>query len=195
MGPGPSGESTGLWLISIFGGAPRLLRDEAGRASVSPDGANIAFVGGKSESEIWLMSANGGEPNRTVVAGEGERFLQLQWSPDAQRIAFLAARNVSSGRQVSIQTRDLHGGSPTIILSDPDLRSFSWAPDGRVVYSAEEPLAKNNDTNLWTIAVDVRNGTAAGKPRRVTRWAGFTFSDLSITADGKRLAFVREDDS
>jgi serine/threonine protein kinase/Tol biopolymer transport system component len=191
VGPGPSGESTGLWLISIFGGAPRMLREQAGRAAVSPDGTNIAFVGGKSESEIWLMGGNGGEPRRTVAAGDGERFLQLQWSPDGQRIAFLSALNGKQGPQITIQTRDLHGTGPTVVLSDPNLRSFSWAPDGRVVYSAEESLAKNNDTNLWTIAVDVRNGTAAGKPRRVTRWAGFTFSDLSITADGKRLAFVR----
>ena len=95
MGPGQSGDTTGIWDISIFGGEPRKLRDDAGRSAVSPDGKRIAFVSGRAEAEIWTMQANGEQPRRIAEAGEGGRFLQLQWSPDGQRIAFMKSTDWS----------------------------------------------------------------------------------------------------
>ncbi len=57
-----------IWSISILGGAPRRLREDAGGASASPDGSHIAFTSGNGE-EIWLMGANGEEPQRIVAGG------------------------------------------------------------------------------------------------------------------------------
>src|SRR5260370_34830312 len=39
--------------------------------------------------------------------------------------------------------------------------------------------------------IGARTRQAVRRPRRITNWAGFTLSGLSITADGKRLAFLK----
>ena len=53
--------------------------------------------------------------------------------------------------------------------------------------------AGNATFNLWEVPSRsvLRTGPAAGKPRRLTKWTGFTITDLSATADGKRLAFLK----
>jgi Tol biopolymer transport system component len=44
---------------------------------------------------------------------------------------------------------------------------------------------------LWELRVDDKNGAPKGKPRRLTDWSGFWVFNLSATADGKHLAFLR----
>ncbi len=42
------------------------------------------------------------------------------------------------------------------------------------------------------MAINRKDGTAAGEPKRLTNWTGFTALWLSATSDGKRLAFIRQ---
>jgi Tol biopolymer transport system component len=191
VGPDPSGTSTAIWVISILGNSPRKIRDDAGRAAVSPDGSRIAFIAGRREAELWLMGADGQDARRLKAGLEGERFLQLQWSPGGGRIALLKLQSENSAEKAVIETLDPDNGASQAILTDPKLRSFCWLPDGRFVYSREEPAPNSSDTNLWFIPVDESTGKPSGEPRRITSWVGFSFSDLSVTADGKRLVFVK----
>ena len=190
VGPGESGETTGIWAISILGGAPRRLRDDAGRASVSPDDAQIAYIGGRSESEIWVMGEDGENPRKLLQAAGGDRFLQVQWSPDGKRIAALNSHREGEKSEVTIETAPLAGGVSSTILSAPGLRSFCWASDGRIIYSKEEPPPSDRDTNLWELRVEPRGTKLSGTPRRITSWAGLALSDLSVSLNGKQLAFV-----
>ncbi len=190
MGPGLSEDSTALWLLSIFGGPPRKLRDDSGRAAVAPDGAHVAFVSGKAEAELWLMGPGGEDPRRLLQAEAGERFLQLQWSPDSRRLAYFSSRHRGSDVDLSIRTLDVSSGAVATLFRDDGLRSFCWAPNGNIIYSTEEPQQAASD-NLWSISVNTASGQPKEKPQRITRWAGFTFTDLSLTADGRRLTFVR----
>jgi hypothetical protein len=48
-----------------------------------------------------------------------------------------------------------------------------------------------SDSNLWAIKTDIRTGEPKGEPGRITNWAGFAFSDFSVTADGRRLEFLK----
>ena len=188
MGPGESGETTGIWAISILGAPPRKLREDAGRAAVSPDGSHIAFIAARSESEVWVMGVNGEQARRLLLAAGGDRFLQVQWSADGQRIAYMKSR--SEGKPtIAIETVPLAGGLSTQVLSDPGLRSFCWTADGRVIYSLQEAPPNDNDTNLWELRVQA-TGESQGLPARITSWAGLALLDLSVTADGKRLVFV-----
>ena len=68
-----------IWMTSVFGGAPRKLRDDGQWPVVSPQGSLIAFVGGH-DHEIWVMGANGENPHR-VLGGENEVYAALAWSP------------------------------------------------------------------------------------------------------------------
>ncbi|MCI0402157.1 MAG: hypothetical protein L0212_01360 [Acidobacteria bacterium] len=192
VGPDPSGTSTAIWVISILGNSPRKIRDGAGQAAVSPDGSRIAFIAGRRQAELWLMGADGQEARRLKAGLDSERFLQLQWLPQGGRIALLKSQseNIPAEKAV-IETLDPDNGTSQLILTDPKLRSFCWLPDGRLVYSREEPAPNSSDTNLWFIPVDQSTGKPSGEARRITSWVGFSFSDLSVTADGKRLVFVK----
>jgi len=67
--------------ISILGSAPRKLREDAGRASVSPDGSQIAYIRGRAESEIWLMDGNGENPRSCARACTESVFYKYSGHP------------------------------------------------------------------------------------------------------------------
>jgi len=190
VGPGESGETTGIWAVSILGGAPRKLRDDAGRASVSPDGAHIAYITGRSQSEIWVMGPNGENPKKLLQGASGDRFLQLQWSPNGERIAYLKSHTGSEKSETSVETMPLTGGISTTFLAAPALRSFCWSSDGRIIYSMLEPPPNDKDMNLWALPVQRANTKPSGVPQRVTNWAGLSLLELSVSIDGKHLVFV-----
>ncbi len=137
------------------------------------------------------MGADGQDAHKLKAGLEGEHFLQVQWSPRGGRIALLKLQSENSAVKAVLETLDPDTGASQTILADPKLRSFCWLPDGRYVYSREEPTPNNRDTNLWFIPADASTGKPSGEPRRLTSWVGFSFSDLSVTADGKRLVFVK----
>ncbi|MFF1923904.1 serine hydrolase [Streptomyces sp. NPDC058221] len=84
-------EERALWTVPAGGGAARrLTRGPADTAPAwSPDGRWIAFLrGGDGPSQLWLLPADGGEPEpvTSLPAGAGAPV----WSPDATAIAFPA---------------------------------------------------------------------------------------------------------
>jgi Tol biopolymer transport system component len=183
------------WVVSVMGGPPRKLRDDADVWSVSPDGTLIAFGTGPSFfrfREIWLMGPQGEEPRRFVSGSEDDSFWWAAWSPDGRRVAYQRFHRTPDKLECSIESRDLKGGQPTLILSDPRLcdrnTTFLWCPSGRFIYTMSEPEPKQGEDNLWEIRVDTRTGEPIGKPRRITNWAGVNALHVSGTADGKHLA-------
>jgi Tol biopolymer transport system component len=152
------------------------------------------------------MDVNGENARSVITAGEGESLNSVLWSPDSQRIAFERLRFGRSSAECSIESRDMTGGHPVVVLSDPKLATgfgggFWWLPDGRVIYSFGEAPPPNLDvtapglgaseTNLWEIKVDTASGKPAGKPRRISDWADFSLANLSASVDGKRAIFSR----
>src|ERR1700736_5960398 len=53
---------------------------------------------------------------------------------------------------------------------------------------------KEASANIWEVEIDLSTWRTSSEPRRLTNWAGFTLLDLSATADGKRISFVRKND-
>jgi DNA-binding winged helix-turn-helix (wHTH) protein len=53
--PGGPEEQPSMWSISVFGGNPRKLLENAEARSISPDGSQIAFVRGEKNQEIWPL--------------------------------------------------------------------------------------------------------------------------------------------
>jgi len=67
-----------------------------------------------------------------------------------------------------------------------------WLPDGRLIYSVAEPESFfGSACNFWEMQLDERTGKPIEKPKPLTSWSGFCMSGTSITADGKRLAFLK----
>ena len=190
VGPGASGETTGIWAISILGAPPVKLRDDAGRAAVSPDDAHIAYINGKSESEIWVMDSTGESPRRLIQGSPGDHFLQVQWSPNGQSVAVLKSHREGDKPNTVIEAVPLAGGVDRTILSAPGLLSFCWSSDGRIIYTMQEPPPGERDSNIWEMRVDASGAKLSAGPRRVTDWAGLSLSDLSASADTKHVVFV-----
>src|SRR5215469_15561202 len=193
-----SGEQTGqnpsIWVISTLGGTPRKIRDDAADATVSPEGSLIAFLGDFDSGlarGIWLMEDTGEKPRKLIAAHGGEGFYRVRWSPDGQRIAYMKSYSQAGKAGDAVENIALTGGPPARILSDPHLQDFCWLPDGRLLYSLGQEIMLGSDSNLWAIKTDIRTGEPTGKPGRITNWAGFAFSDFSVTADGKRLEFLK----
>jgi len=190
---------TSLWSISILGGMPLKLRDDASWASVSPDGSLVAYLRGSGGREIWLMDQKGEDPRRLRAVPEGYRVSAVKWSPNGRRIAYLKVKTGPGTREATLESCDLKGGRTSLILSDPRLQrlldeSFCWAPDGRIIFSLAESSKSllGEDSNLWEIRVDPEKGEPSEQPKRITRWPGFNFAALSVTVDGKSLAFIKQ---
>jgi Tol biopolymer transport system component len=191
----PSGD-TSIWVVSLLGRAPRKIRDDATAWSVSPDGLQIVFTAVPSlfgSREVWLMTREGERARKLFAAtDENSGFTRVAWSPDGKRVACIRFHQVSDRFEFSIETRDLTGGPPTVLLSSLLLHDFYWLPDGRVVYSLGEGRATASDNcNLWEVRVNMVTGAPVEQPRRLTNWAGFNVDHLSATSDGKRLVFQK----
>jgi serine/threonine protein kinase len=199
-------QHSGIWVISIISGAPREIHEGGFAWSVSPDGSSVTFTSSIANSDIWLMGVNGENARSIVTAGRGESLNSVLWSPNSRRVAFERLRWGPSGAESSIETQDIKGGQPVVVLSDPKLAAgfgggLWWLPDGRLIYSlgeappssfdASAPGFGTSDTNLWETAVDTASGEPAEKPRRVSEWVDFSLANPSASADGKRLIFSR----
>jgi Tol biopolymer transport system component/DNA-binding winged helix-turn-helix (wHTH) protein len=184
-----------IWVSSILGGAPVKLRDDAAGQSVSPDGSLIAFTANSTQigdREIWLMAPDGEDAHKLVTVDEHSGVGRVVWSPDGQRFAYQRFHWEADKFQVSVESCDLNGTQPSVLLSDPALIDFWWGPEGRLIYSRSEPQPNEKNSNLWDIRIDPRTAKRAGEPRRITNWADFSFQDLTGTSDGRRLSTMKK---
>jgi Tol biopolymer transport system component len=183
------GAQRSVWTVSVLGEPPRELREGAGGWEVSPDGTRIAFSPPGATDiprEIWVMGSQGDNPKKVLAVGENDFLQSVHWSPDGKRLAYLREQQ---GYQGSIETCDLAGTNNTAVVSVEGADCFWWLPDGRVFYPVDEYPARKS--TLWQIRVDGRSGKPSTKPERVNQWADSFIGNLSASADGKRLTFLK----
>src|SRR5207249_9533489 len=102
-----SRDGGGIFVMGRTGEAVRRVTRSGFNPSWSPDGSEIAFASirmdinpqnSEGESELWVVSATGGEPRR-LFKGDA---IQPSWSPHRRRIAF--ARRGGKDRKTDIWT-------------------------------------------------------------------------------------------
>jgi Tol biopolymer transport system component len=186
-------QNTSIWTASVLGEPPHKLRDEGVSYSVSPDGSSIAFgmnKGRLGEREIWMMGPNGDHARRVYGTDEDNAIDAVGWSPNGKQIFYVAISQAG----VMLQSRDLNGG-PNITtfskLEMENLTNWNWLPDGRFIYATREQAAIAETCNFWEVRLDMETGKPIGKPRKLTNWAGFCVNGAGVTADSKRLAFLK----
>jgi eukaryotic-like serine/threonine-protein kinase len=183
-----------MWVVSVMGGSPHEIRDNAFGWSISPDGASIAFStkvrswGGADD--IWVMHVNGEQAHKVDEADSQSVFYRVQWAPNGQRLVYARYRQTLDGIESAIETRDLNGGAPSTIISQQGPSDLYWLPDGRMIISRTE-LTDQDTCNLWQIRVDPETGRARGGGEKFTNFTGFCPSGLDATSDGKRLTFQK----
>ena len=190
-----SSQTSSIWMVSVLGGAPRKLRDNAVAWSVSPDGSSISFGASKGtlgDRELWLMGPNGEQARTLYQVDDRNAICCLNFFPNGQRVSYILTH--ASGD--TLVARDLRGGPIATLLPPSEIKKmgdFSWLPDGRFIYSdACNGLIMRFDTpcNYWIERLDTRTGELLEKPRRLTNWVGFWMNTPSVTADSKRVAFL-----
>jgi DNA-binding winged helix-turn-helix (wHTH) protein/Tol biopolymer transport system component len=200
---GPS-RTLSLWKLSLLGGDPEKLMDDAAEGSVSPDGSRIAYEHGpKFGSELWVMDSDGANSRRVALARKpdqpnlGDGWIQhAAWSPTGTRLAYVEVHLATPDPPLfanSLFTRDLASSDSQLVLKDDSrLRpAMCWTADGRILFAyLNDPTSEREDTGVDSISIDERTGKAAAPLQRVTEGQGW-IGGLSATADGKRLVVSR----
>jgi DNA-binding winged helix-turn-helix (wHTH) protein/Tol biopolymer transport system component len=193
-----------LWKISLLGGDPQEIRDDAVGGSVSPDGSRIAYLPGpRFSTELWVMESDGANPRKVVSAGRrdppnslGSWIYPVVWSPNGQRLAYIerhfATAPDPAEQTFSLETIDVNGSGSTVVLDDPRIgMALWWVADGRVLYAYRNGEAsEGDDYGVYSIPVDQQTGKASGQPQPVTNAEG-RIEGLSATSDGDRLILWR----
>ncbi len=196
-----------LWVINVLGeAAPQLLYRNGSYPAISADGRLLAFVSGdrgSSGKEVLVGSPNGEPPRKLVVAEGDQVFLSAACSPDGRWVAYRRLEQSKGGNwNNTIEVRPAAGGPANTAVTESSLPKGSslavavliWSPDWRLLFSARAPQSpgvRQSKNELWAVRIDPQGGKAAGKPERLAQWTDSWPGDLSITADGKRLAFIK----
>ncbi len=190
-----SSHGSSIWVVSLLGGPPQKLRDEAVAYSISPDGSLISFgktPGRLGDREIWIMRSDGEQARRVFDTDENHGLYGLTWSPDGQRVIY--ARSERFIENFNFVTGDLKGGPTKTILPPVDptaIQTYSWLPDGRLIYGqyeTEDQGRKMPTCNLWQIRMDPQLSEFIGKPQRFTNFAELCANAMNATSDSKQLA-------
>jgi eukaryotic-like serine/threonine-protein kinase len=183
-----SDQGTALWVASILGGAPRMLRGHSSAARISPDGSQIAFVTARG-LELWIMGGNG-ENQRKITAIAGGYIFGLQWSPTGARIAF--AIQEPNGASVTVKSAGLDGKEPILAFQSPLMNDqsdgFAWTPEGHFIFTRADA---STVFNLWSQMINPDTGIPSSEQVQLTHWDGVWPMIGGLTKDGKRLLVVK----
>jgi DNA-binding winged helix-turn-helix (wHTH) protein/Tol biopolymer transport system component len=187
-----SSQGSSVWLASVLGTEPHKLRDNAYAYSVSPDGSAVSFGTNKGrlgDREIWLMDANGEHARKLFYTGEDSTIGGLVWSPDGRWTVY----QIQDDFGTALLSRKLNGGPPSTVLpASPSNNGteYLWLPEGRLIYIAPGPWETNGgNCTFWQIRLDQNSGHPLGPQSCAVYWPATHISDISITLNGKHLAF------
>jgi serine/threonine protein kinase len=190
-----SSQGNSIWIVSVLGGSPHKLRDEAYLDSISPDGSLISFETNKGtvgDREIWVMRPDGGQARKVFDVDENSAIYGLGWSKDGQRVVFVRQDGPATANTYFV-SGDLTGGPLTKILPPFDparMSGFIWLPDGRLILRLDEPDSKSLTCNFWQIRINPRLTEFIGNAQRLTNFAELCVNPMNATADSKQLALT-----
>jgi eukaryotic-like serine/threonine-protein kinase len=187
-----------IWRVSVLNGMPHEIRSQGWGASVSRDGATIAYImpaistSSAPQNEIWVMGTDGEEPRLLLAADGNTMFMKLTWQPDGERLAYMRSRAVQDEEQHSIETVTLRNRAPKTMFMDVNgkLQDFCYLPDGKIIYSQARANLIDTDADLWQLTSDRVTGESLSAGIRLTSWPRMNFNSLSATSDGTHLVFL-----
>lgn len=183
-------EGGGLFLMGATGESVLRLTEGGYNPAWSPDGKQIAFATGNVThpirrpfvSELWSLDI-ATRNKRLISKGDA---VQPNYSPRGLRIAYWGQTKGSG--QVDIFTIPANGGEPIAITNDAAFDwNPVWSPDGKLIYFCSD---RSGSMNIWKVAVNEESGRALGQPEPVTTGAAAGSQHLTISKEGRHLAYV-----
>ena len=180
----------GIFVVGATGESARRVTSFGYHPAWSPDGRQLAVVTQSvsdptlrfTASELWVVTVETGE-RRLLTRVDA---VQPSWSPSGRRIAYWGRSGPTAAGD--IWTIPSEGGAPTPVTTEPSVDwNPVWAPDGRYLYFSS---SRGGTLNLWRIPIDEASGRPLGRAEPVTTGAGASSQHVSVSADGKRLAYV-----
>lgn len=204
-----------VYRVPVTGGTPMAVSDdrfvnEFGVAA-TPDGSSLVLAArgiagaqwwrkGSSHidrSELWLLNGVDGTPSYTPLSARDSRQMWPMVTGDGRAVYYISDR----GGAENIWRRDLPG------VSDPEVeaargRRLTTFANGRVLFPSMSSdgrlISFERDFGVWTIdtttgatrqvPVTFRGAPATPVPQRLRQTNGFT--DLALSPDGRKVAFV-----
>ncbi|CAN5510707.1 hypothetical protein BH10ACI1_BH10ACI1_03840 [soil metagenome] len=183
--------------ISLFGGAvqQKISEDMSSGLSLSPDGRQVSFIRSineTGENAIIVANTDGSGERQVVVNKNGTWFgtwgQTTVWSPDGSRIACAGGMYVEGKEVPTIRIfRAADGEEVSLIKTDSSWRSLNdiaWMPDGDNLLAISDDKSSLGQIFKYTIST--------GEWRRVTNDLS-NYMNLSVTADGKHIITIQED--
>jgi Tol biopolymer transport system component/DNA-binding winged helix-turn-helix (wHTH) protein len=187
----------GIWEVPASGGTAKQLAEFGSRPAWSPDGSLLAFqsygltdlsatsVGAISPSTLWIVPTRGGDPRPvTQIGNPPGGHGAPSWSPDGSRIVFIASDgNLSTMWTVSVKENELkHITGSRNLVYDP-----IYSPDGEHIYYGG--VSEPGSFLLYKLRVSRSSGEAVGEPVEIANTGLMRIKNLTISADGKRIAY------
>jgi Tol biopolymer transport system component/DNA-binding winged helix-turn-helix (wHTH) protein len=203
-----------LWKISILGGSPQKIVENARGGLVSPNGLRIAFLRTASGVfEIWTADNDGSNPKRMVEDAGPDDLMgiggilthplysglisRLAWSPDGNRIAYIRGFaptyiDLATENRCALETVDTNDGTRKTLMDSAQLRpAVAWSADGRLLYAYRDDAGGDrSDIGIWAVRLNQKSGAIEGALRQLTSGAG-RIGGINVTADGKQLVLWR----
>jgi serine/threonine protein kinase len=183
-------DGEGIYVMGTTGELVRRLTDFGHDPSWSPDGETILFTSwvgsdhpanaGIEDSQLWSVNVSTG---KTTLIREGQLF-QPRWSPHQYRIAYY----VSPRRgQVDIWTLTGEGDDPVPVTDDTHLDwNPIWSHEGDFLYFTSD---RSGSPNIWRVRIEEDTGKVLGKPEPVTSGTGSELWHITLSRDGRHLAY------
>ena len=171
-----------LWLDASGRTTPLLAQPGAyGAPRLSPDGTRLAYtVAGSKGADVWVYDVGRDTPTQLTFTGPGLR--EVAWAPDSKHLVF-------GDSQALWWIRADGSGQPQQLLdAAANPRPFSFAPDGRLVYT---PSPKGLP-DIWTLPIDLSDPERPkpGKAEPFLSEAQVVEVDPAFSPDGRFLAYA-----
>lgn len=186
----------GIWIVPSLGGNARRLTEFGAKPAWSRDGSMLAFqseapsdlssnaYGALPPSTIWTIPARGGQATQiTQVGAPLGGHSSPAWSPDGRRIVFLTYdTSLAEIWSVSATGGELQRLTTQQLFFDP-----VYAPDGETIYCVG---LSRNMYGLWKMQVRATNGERLGEVVEIQSAGPQPIRNLTISADGKKIAYA-----
>lgn len=192
-----------IWSLSIAGGTPQQLHNDARFGAPSPDGSRIAFLKG-DYSSIWTMSSDGQDAKRLVQGSPEDTFTMVLWSANGHHLGF-QRRHYSGQRDLgfvmfdrfyerSLESCNADTGKIVSRLPNIWVRTAVSLAKGRILFlSSLEPGMVYSNV-LWEVRMDPETGQFTRQPEKIPTQLqnGSHAFEMTATSDGANLAIVRQ---